>query len=257
MTFWQLPHSVQAAIVSGAVALILAVVNTVANLRLAYKKRDWELEIETHKGNLKRELQLAKSELDRELQILKDSLDAAREASQAQLNKHLEKELQVNKGKLDAAREESLARLKQELEEELREKAIPLAVKEINAKRIQASVKALKDEGFAPTMAVFESLAAHCHVMDDQALFQEFAEALASHQLYHRHLSTLHHEIPEADYIVLRTLHIFLTEVILDVARTKDERTRKQEQMRRHLGRIRQESEVCGAIFSRYLRADS
>ncbi len=102
---------------------------------------------------------------------------------------------------------------------------------EANWKRVHDKLVVFRETGHS-MIEQFKSLASRGHEYDDEALFDAVSYAVRDHQAFKMGLANLHFEIQNEHHERLYELQRYLIVVLLDVARTKVERTEKASVMR-------------------------
>lgn len=136
------------------------------------------------------------------------------------------------------AHERDLAELEQRLQHEFSRERLHEMLNDANWKRVHDKLVVFRETGHS-MIEQFKSLASRGHEYDDEALFDAVSYAVRDHQAFKTGLANLHSEIQNEHHERLYELQRYLIVVLLDVARTKVERTEKAAVMQEHLERIK------------------
>ena len=122
-----------------------------------------------------------------------------------------------------------------------------------NWKRVHALILKLDKVGFR-TFEHFKKLASHGHHFDDDMLFEAVSVAVNDHQEFKSSVGDLHNQIRAEDFERLRTLHKYLIVVLLDVARTQEERIEKQERMEKHFATLQEHERAFKGMTAEFVQ---
>lgn len=146
-----------------------------------------------------------------------------------------------------------IKRVEARLQQQLSAERMSEVLNEANWKRVHAQIRTLKTVAL-DMLGAFSTVALRGHEIEDEKLVPEVAGALKLHTDFKDLLREVRTEIREEDYRRLSSLHKYLVEVFLDLARTKKERSGRADAMLAHAKRIAIEEHYIETMASHFLQ---
>ena len=102
------------------------------------------------------------------------------------------------------------------------------------------------------TLEAFQRLASKGHQFDDDLLFEAVSGGVRDHQEFKKQVRELH--VRGRDFQRLEELHRYLIVVLLDVARTKEERVAKQTVIAVHHAKLQDDEKLFIELTGKFLQ---
>ena len=124
---------------------------------------------------------------------------------------------------------------------------------EANWKRVIDQIRVLKNTGHS-LLSALKSICIHGHEVGDQQVLDDTQTIVRLHREFREQMKPLFGEIRSEDYERLNQFHRYQTGILLDIARTQEERRSRIEKMRSHLSHLEQEERFIEAMAGHFLR---
>jgi hypothetical protein len=150
-----------------------------------------------------------------------------------------------------AEQDEALAKLNNALDRQAKEEEIWQKLNDKNWDLLHVQILELDKLG-RKAFEHFKRLATRGHDLEDDMLFEAVSAAIRDHQDFKTLVRDLH--IRGKDYQRLEELHQYFIVILLDVARTKDERTAKRSVMSKHAEKLEESEKLFGELTAKFLQ---